>query len=178
MADETPAGRWDFEVPGSGGEVAHGNATFGEPGPRPPEFPDFSPDNRALRLDGRGAFLAIPDEGSGQRFAFGDGDSITLEAWVHVDRIRGGQMMYVIGKGRTGDDRFDRDNQNWALRVVGEGELAKVGFLFASRPDGVGGHWHRWTSRAGFHASTGWHHIAVAYRFGDPASIQIGRAHV
>lgn len=172
VADETPAARWSFEVPGSGGEVAHGNATFGEPGPRPPEFPDFSPDNRALRLDGRGAYLAIPDEGNESRFDFGDGDPITLEAWVHVERIRNGQMMYVIGKGRTGDDGFDRDNQNWALRVVGEGELAKVGFLFASRPDGDAGHWHRWTSRAGFHASTGWHHIAVAYRFGDPASIR------
>ena len=49
---------------------------------------------------------------------------------------------------------------------------AQIGFLFHSADvPGKKGEWHRWWSKDTLQ-STGWHHIAVAYRFGDPASIR------
>jgi mono/diheme cytochrome c family protein len=169
--------RWQFD-----GERAfqsqHGSLVPGKkvgrdkPGPRPPEFPGFAPTNTAVKLEGNGARLVLDDSGESSFFDFTNGDAITLEAWVKVDSIGDGEVMYVIGKGRTGAAQFARDNQNWALRVSESKGLCRVNFLFATTP-GVGvGHWHRWTSMAGFKADTGWHHIAAAYRFGDPASIR------
>src|SRR5205085_10564589 len=87
-----------------------------------------------------------------------------------------GENLYVIGKGRTGAAGFAADNQNWALRVREQRRKACVSFLFATSPaSGVAlsdAHWHRWTTISGFAPGPGWHHIAVAYRFGDPASIR------
>src|SRR5690606_37661120 len=142
-------------------------------GPVPPEFPDFAPGNTAVHLDGQGAYIAIDDPGAGSPYDFDNGDAITLEAWIKIDDIHAGQNMYVIGKGRTNGPRFARDNQNWALRMVGgqDGE-AKLSFLFATAPAPNNQHWHRWTSKASINIITGWHHVAVAYRFGEPDSMR------
>jgi hypothetical protein len=59
------------------------------------------------------------------------------------------------------------------LRAVG-GQF-RVSFLFATpTTEGMtsGGRWHRWTTKSGFGANTGWHHIAVTYRFGDPTTVR------
>ena len=53
---------------------------------------------------------------------------------------------YIIGKGRTYNSGFAKDNQNWALRVVGEKNLGKLSFLFPQ--DQI--MWHRWTSEGKF----------------------------
>ena len=37
--------------------------------------------------------------------------------------------------------------------------------------DGKQAEWHRWTAAQGF-ASSGWHHVAVAYVFGKPKSLR------
>ncbi len=151
----------------------HGNVQRDQIGPRPPEFPDFADDNTAITFNAKG-YLSFSDPGQSSDFDFANGDEITLEAWVNVQSTGNTSPMYVIGKGRTGAKGFARDNQNWAMRVVMQKETAKVSFLFAT-PVGSGGggsHWHRWTSAAGFHTATGWHHIAVAYRFGDPKSVR------
>lgn len=166
------AGQWGFGPEEATVLTPHGGVQRDQAGPRPPEFPDFAENNTAVRLDGKGAYLSIPDPGTDSLFDFTNGDAITLEAWVKLEAIRDGQPMYVIGKGRTNSPRFARDNQNWSLRVVGDGGLARLSFLFASQPRRDGSHWHRWTSQAGFEAATGWHHIAVAYRFGEPESIR------
>lgn len=34
------------------------------------------------------------------------------------------------------------------------------------------GDWHRWTSDAALAVGDGWHHVAVAYKFGDPKSVR------
>lgn len=156
--------------------VPHGNVGRDVAGPRPPEFPDFTADNTAVQLDGRGARLMFADPGPHSDLDFTNGDEITVQAWVKLDRsIGNNNNVYVVGKGRTGDKRFAADNQNWALRLRGVGGQARISFLFASerkadqpRRDS---HWHRWTSSEGFVAGTGWHRIAVRYRFGQPDSI-------
>ena len=149
---------------------AHGTVKFGEAGPRTPEFDGHGPDNKALRLDGNGSYLAITDEADG-RYDFTNGDAITTEAWVKLDRIGQNANVYIIGKGRTGSPKFAKDNQNWSMRVVEKAGLAQLSFLFSSKAGGTTS-WHRWTSTFGFNPKAGWHHIAISYRFGDPKTIQ------
>ncbi|MDG2221742.1 MAG: DUF1553 domain-containing protein, partial [Rubripirellula sp.] len=101
-----------------------------------------------------------------------NGDAVTIEAWVNPTLLRAGQVSYVVGKGRTGSPKFSRDNQNWSLRVVGAKNEAKLSFLFATKLSKGESHWHRWDSQDGFPVNSGWHHIAIAYRFGEPKSIR------
>jgi len=138
-------------------------------GPRPPEFPKMDKENLATQFIGDG-FLVRNDTGDDSFFDFKNGDEITLEAWVQLGKVRSGELMYVMGKGRSNQAEFERDNQNWALRVVVNGGLAQLSFLFATERQSDGSHWHRWTSDEGFGATTGWHHIAMCYRFGEPDS--------
>jgi hypothetical protein len=172
----SPAARWDFGTEETTPLRSHGGVHRDVPGPRPPAYPDFDAGNTAVRLDGSGAHLSFEDIGAGSPFDFTNGDEITLEAWVQVDDLRAGENLYVIGKGRTGAAGFAADNQNWALRVRERRGKAGVSFLFATIPaSGVSksdAHWHRWTTIDGFAPGPGWHHIAVAYRFGDPASVR------
>ncbi len=152
--------------------VTHGNVQRDQPGPRPLEFPAMSEANTAIRLAGQGSYLSLGDPGPGSPYDFSNGDAITIEGWVNPDDLREGQPIYLIGKGRTNSPQFARDNQNWALRLVGESGEVKLSFLFATKPVANGSHWHRWTSQQGFPARTGWHHVAVAYRFGEPQTIR------
>ncbi len=172
-----PVAHWRFGAEEVSPLVAHGGVQRDQAGPRPPEFPDFEPNNTAVRLDGRGARFVIADPGPESDFDFTNGDTITIEAWVNIDDSIGhDRNLYVIGKGRTGDRRFAADNQNWALRLRGIDGQARLSFLFATEKPKSGGkagsHWHRWTSDRGFYPGTGWHRIAVSYRFGEPASIR------
>ncbi len=167
--------QWEFGSEAAMPLELHGDVYRDQEGPRPPEFPDFSSDNTALKFDGRG-FLTLDDPGPNSDFDFTSGDEITLEAWVRMDDQGSGAPMYIIGKGRSGGKSVTRDNQNWALRVVSGNELIKGSFLFATprSPEATGAsdHWHRWTTNAGFAVGSGWHHVAVSYRFGEPDSIR------
>ncbi|MBP85896.1 MAG: hypothetical protein CMJ64_04130 [Planctomycetaceae bacterium] len=167
-----PVALWDFGAEESTPLTSHGGVQRDQAGPRPPEFPDFSKDNTAVRLDGKGAYFSVTDSGPNSHFDFTNGDAITLEAWVKLDEVREGSPMYVIGKGRTGAPKFANDNQNWSLRIVTSKGVAKLSFLFATKPGPGDAHWHRWSSKAGFQAATGWHHVAVTYRFGEPDSMR------
>ncbi len=172
-ADSPLAGRWDFGSEEALPLIPRGDIVRDQVGPRPPEFPNLEPDNMAVRLRGDGARFEIRDQGPGSRFDFGNGDSITMEAWIQVESLRAGQPAYVIGKGRTHSPRFGKDNQNWSLRVVGApGGQARLSFLFTSTAGAGVFHWHRWTSEAAFRIDTGWHHVAIAYEFGKPESVR------
>jgi hypothetical protein len=176
-ASQAPAvvARWSFGTEETSKLIAHGGVHRDQPGPRPPEFPDFELYNTAVRFDGSGAHYSLADPGPASPFDFTTGDAITLEAWVHMAEVQSGENLYIIGKGRTGDPAFARDNQNWALRVRELGGQARISFLFATTPKPAAdkdAHWHRWTSKAGFAPGSGWHHVAVSYRFGEPASIR------
>ena len=164
---------WNFGTEEATPSTAHGDVVRDQAGPRPPEFPNFSPDNTAIRLPGKGARIEISDPGEKSAFDFTNGDAITMEAWVKLDAIRDGQPMYVVSKGRTHSPNFSHDNQNWSLRLVGEkGDLARIGFLFTSVTAGGEKHWHRWNSQAAFEIATGWHHVAISYEFGKPENIR------
>ena len=167
---EALVGRWDFDGRDAIGISTYGGVEQGVRGPIAPEFPDMSTNNQAIRLGGNGARLIYEDREG--RFQFRNGESITIEAWVRLDGKRPGAPMYVIGKGRTFNRGFPKENQNWSLRIVHDARVARVNFLFASRGEGGAVTWHRWASDLGFTVETGWHHVAVAYRFGDPKSIK------
>ena len=163
-AQEQPL-RWSFsgEVP-EGWKLVEGAVFSGDKAPRPPSFPTFPGDNQALDVS-KGGYVRIPDEPS---LRFGNGETITIEAWVDVPSLRGQSHAYIVGKGRTHREGFPMDNQNWALRLSdGQGYPS---FLFATRSDGGGVVYHRWTANRGVHPGTGWHHVVVSYRFGSPDS--------
>ncbi len=153
------------------------------PGPRPPVFDGFDPRNMAGKFGETGGMIRVADPGDGSRFDFTNGDELTIESWVRLDRLGNGQHAYILGKGRTGNAGSDPDNQNYALRLTGSGSDALVSFLFrddGSGREGSGDRWHRWTTRSGFAVRSGWHHVAVSYRFGEPSSVQAwidGRRH-
>jgi cytochrome c553 len=180
--DAASVTRWDFGSEAANNSVSiafeeHGAVSRDQSGPRPPEFPDFDANNTAIRLDKKGAHLSISDPGVDSRFDFANGDAITLEAWLKVDPsaegFSGSSPLSIVSKGRTGNPKMARDNQNWAMRLVpsGGGE-AKIGFLFSTGHGTGDAHWHRWTSNNKVDLSHGWHHVAVSYRFGEPQSIR------
>lgn len=171
-----PVFRWDFGSEESTGLESHGAVHRDVPGPRPPEFPEFDSANTAARFDGKGAYFSFADPGLNSPLDFTNGDALTLEAWVNLEELGSGQNVAVVGKGRTGNPGFDAANQNWALRLREKSGEACVNFLFATpRRSGASdrdAHWHRWTSVRGFKPNSGWHHVAVTYRFGEPATVQ------
>lgn len=175
-ADRPVTTRWDFGTEETTPLRTHGGVHRDLPGPRPPLYPDFEPNNTAVKLDGSGARLTFEDPRAKSPFDFTNGDAMTLEAWVQVDELRAGENVYVIGKGRTGATGFAADNQNWALRVRETRGRAGISFLFATVPASGAtksdAHWHRWTTGSGFAPGPGWHHLAVTYRFGDSKSIR------
>ncbi|MFN3159256.1 MAG: DUF1553 domain-containing protein [Rubinisphaera brasiliensis] len=174
--DAEPIAHWGFGQEESTPLESHGGVHRDVPGPRPETYPDFTADNTAVKLDGKGARFTFADPGDDSPFDFTNGDAITLEAWVKVSQINEGDNVYVIGKGRTGNPGFARDNQNWALRVRRLDGRVCISLLFSSvlpnnaKPRGTE-NWHRWTSDRGFTPDKQWHHVAIAYRFGEPDSI-------
>ncbi len=114
---------------------------------------------------------ACPIKADDESLDFKQGDPITIEAWVRLDRISDGQNVYIVGKGRT-HQSGQRDNQNYALRLRAVSRDARVSFLFRSEADETEkSDWHRWTSNRGFRPDGSWHHVAVSYQFGNPDSI-------
>lgn len=149
-----------------------GNVTVADLGPRSPKFPLFAAQNTAAKFDGK-SYLRLTDPGDNSPFDFEQGDAITLEAWVNPGKVGDGQQVYLIGKGRTGNPGFAKDNHNWSLRIAGSGGQSRISFLFRSADNRAGEQddWHRWNSNASF-GSNGWHHLAVTYTFGDAKSIR------
>lgn len=127
----------------------------------------------AIEIERGVAFLRVTDPGEGSPLDFTAGDVLTLEAWVRPLPIGDGQHFHIVGKGRTGNPGVAADNLNYALRLTGKSGQAALSFLFRSAPDGdpAKGEYHRWTSRETFACDDAWHHVAVTYRFGDPASL-------
>lgn len=165
--------KWDFGTEDTNNFAVHGSVERDQPGPRPPQFPDFEANNTAVRLPGDGSHLKIQDPGPGSKYDFQNGDAITLEAWIRITDLEAHEHHVIVGKGRTGNKGYSADNQNWALRIRQQGGKGCINFLFATDPkESQTGHWHRWTSKEGFEAASGWHHVAVTYRFGEPESIR------
>ena len=157
---------WNFDN-SSDSHLKFGNVNFKQPGPRPPEFPDLSNKNSSVRLGGVGSRIVIKDPGENSYYDFTNGDEISITAWVRMEKFSN-HPAYIIGKGRTHNQGFAKDNQNWALRVVGENNLGKLSFLFSTGSN----KWHRWTSNLSFDPHAGWHFVSFSYRFGEPESIR------
>ena len=137
-------------------------------GPRAPEHPKFGEDsNEALEIPNAGGHIEVDDPGDQSPLDFTIGDSITIEAWVQVWSIGG--YRYIVGKGRTGNQGFPAENQNYALRL---NENAAISFLYRGVDETGKQEYHRWTSEMNVGVSDGWHHIAVTYTFGKTGSLQ------
>ena len=187
---DKPTAYWDFSEPklskslDSKGSIElrakpMGKVGLGQPGPRPKTFPRFSIDNASAEFGGGKDFLRVTDPGDRSPVDFDSGDSLTLEAWVFPTAIGDGQFASIISKGRTGNEGFEKENLNYAMRLKGNGPVALLNFLFRSRSESTGDSkqkdapkFHRWTSVVGFPVDSGWHHVAVTYSFGTKGSLR------
>ena len=171
IAKDKPVRHWSSN-PQATQPLLQGGAEIGE-GPRPPAYPQFIAGNHGIVLHQPGASLRISD--TDHRFAFKNGESITLEAWVQCDALGHGQNAYIIGKGRTGRQGQPPHNQNWGMRLRETDGMAHLSFVFRDERDATSDStdfWHRWTSTTGFLPGEEWHHVAVSYKFGEPQSMR------
>ena len=130
---------WDFDNLSETFQKV-GKVNFKQPGPRPPEFPDLSNNNFSVRLGGAGSRIVIKDPGENSYYDFSNRDEISITAWIKLEKFSN-HPAYIIGKGRTHNPGFIKDNQNWALRIVGENNLGKLSFLFPqAQINGTAGH--------------------------------------
>src|ERR1051325_10903864 len=94
------------------------------------QFPDFEPDGTAVQFGEKTGHIQVKDPGANSPLDFKKGDSLTMEAWVSVNALKSGQMVYVIAKGRTGASGVTSQNLNYAMRLKGESGAAHLAFLF------------------------------------------------
>ena len=144
----------------------------GQAGPRSPDYPLFTNQNKALHLGLPAGWVVVPDPGDRSPLDFGNGDSITIEAWINLQSLGEGQQVYILGKGRTKNPGVASENQNYSLRMRGMEGTARVSFLFrtADNRPGQQNDFHRWNSKRGLVLDGRWHHVAFVYTFGDPDS--------
>jgi len=180
-----PVGWWRFEKL-EGGVVAnemseelsartHGNLKMQQAGPRPSDYPDFSPTNYAVRIDSGKNYFVVKDPGDESVLDFKVGDGITLEAWVKIDSALRGAYPYIIGKGRTHNPGTNHNNQSYSLRLATAGGKSALSFFFVDESGAtksITDAGHRWTSNKSVPEDGYWHHVAVTYTFGDDKSMR------
>ena len=166
--------KWNF---GEGGQPGkwEGKAGRAENGPRPPRYPGFKADNRAMAFTGHEGWLVVKDKerGGNANVRFGAGETFAFEAWVKFRSISRGNIAYLFGKGRSPKhEKLGENNQNYSVRFQGTVSGGQLGLLFTSRNPATGKtEWHRWWSKMAVPAS-GWHHVALQYTFGKRGSLR------
>lgn len=169
-----PILQWRFD-----GESQPGvwQGEFGKPdsGPRAPQYPNFSETNLGATFAGDKGWILLKDQQRGgfTDIRFGDGDTFAFETWAKAKTIGNGQIVYLMGKGRHGEqgEKLGNENQNYAVRLQGVGGGAKLSFLFTSQnPKTKEKKWHRWSSKS-LVPLGGWHHLAMDFTFGDAKSL-------
>lgn len=171
MPKVTPLVKWTFESKEAG--ELKGKAVIDAQGPQAPIYPSFAKGNKAAVFTGQESYIQVREKDLPEtNLRFVQGDTISIEAWVNAEDLANGKYVYLIGKGRNKSPRFSPENQNWALRLKGEGGEARPCFLFRSRASDGKEAYHRWVSKEGFVPGSGWHHVSVTYTFGKPESMK------
>ena len=168
-----PLVKWTFDADEPG--TWKGRKVIEPQGPQKPMYPAFPAGNKAASFTGKDSFITVKESDvPGVSLRFGLGDAITIEAWVNVEEIKDASYCYLIGKGRNKNKAFEAENQNWALRLKGESGEARPAFLFRSVSEKIDGQkdYHRWVASEGFTANSGWHHVAVTFKFGQGDSLR------
>lgn len=165
-----PLIKWTFEGKEPGTLI--GKTVIDASGPQKPIYPAFPIGNKAAVFTDKDSHIQVKESDlPGIHLRFGDGDTFMVETWVNTEALNNGSYVYLIGKGRNKNKAYTAENQNWALRLKGEGGEARPCFLFRSRNQDGKEDYHRWVAKEGFAPGSGWHHIAVSYTFGKPKSI-------
>lgn len=184
---DAPVGWWRMEgltdgvVVNAAGDTLHaapvGKLAWDQTGPGGSEYPDFAPDNRAVRI-GKGAnYFVVTDPGDDSPLDFNSGDGLTIEAWVQIDEPLTGGYPYILGKGRTFNPETSPHNQSYSLRLAPNANGTCISFYFVdgeteTRGDDAADAGHRWTSNVGVPEDGAWHHVAVTYTFGEEGSLK------
>ncbi len=170
-----PIAEWTFDSRKAPQHWTGSGGKFDEPGPQPPLYTNQARDNLAVQFAGKNGHIVIRDQDNGgpTNLKFKDGETLAVEAWIQIDFLGKDHMAYLIGKGRHARDKktLGDENQNYAIRVKGTGNGARLGLLFSSEDPETGNRgWHRWWSNNLINAS-GWHHVSLAFTFGRGDSL-------
>ena len=127
-----------------------------------------------------GNYVAVSDSGGSDPLDFASGDSITIEAFVDIEALvdpgrMGWDAPYILAKGRLGTST----DLEYSLRLKildddGDGPgLPKMCINFLGRNSTNSG-WNQWSSASdgGFTLDSGWHHVALTYKFGDGSTMK------
>lgn len=172
-----PVFKWSFDDGEPQPQLGLWEGKPGKPvdGPRPPRYPGFKADNRAMAFTGHEGWLVVKDKerGGSADVRFGAGETFAFEAWVKFRSISKGNIAYLFGKGRSPKhEKLGENNQNYSIRFQGTGSGGELGLLFTSlNPDTGKTEWHRWWSEMAVPVS-GWHHVALQYTFGKRGSLR------
>jgi len=167
-----PLAKWTFDADEPG--TWKGTKDIQPQGPQKPLYPAFPAGNKAAHFSGKDSLITVKEgDLPDANLRFGHGESISIEAWVNVEEIKDGSFCYLIGKGRNKNKAFEAENQNWALRLKGDSGEARPAFLFRTVSEKLESQkdYHRWVATEGFTANSGWHHVAVTFKFGDGNSL-------
>ncbi|OAI57208.1 hypothetical protein AYO49_02610, partial [Verrucomicrobiaceae bacterium SCGC AG-212-N21] len=173
VKDVKPLIKWSFDGDEPGKWT--GKKVIEAQGPQKPLYPAFPSGNKAAQFSGKDSAVTVKESDVPKvNLRFGHGEAITLEAWVNVEEIKDGAYCYLIGKGRNKNKGFEPENQNWALRLKGENGEARPAFLFRTVAEKFESQkdYHRWIASEGFTPNSGWHHVAVTFKFGDANSLR------
>jgi hypothetical protein len=77
--------RWSFDALPP--DALLGDAAIEPIGPTSHDFEGLPESNVALRLDGSGDYVRVTDNGEHGSLDFRQGEPISIEAWVRLDRI-------------------------------------------------------------------------------------------
>lgn len=166
----TPLVKWTFESKEPG--QLKGKAVIDAFGPQKPIYTAFEKGNKAAVFTGEESYIQVREADLPEtNLRFVQGDTISIETWVNAEDLGNGKYVYLIGKGRNKSKDFTSENQNWALRLKGEGGEARPCFLFRSRSKAGKEEYHRWVAKEGFNPGSGWHHVAITYTFGKPETM-------
>lgn len=175
---------WRFESTEQGGvlnsagpefkAMLHGEVDLRQAGPRPSDYPDFAATNQAANFKAGKNYLVVQDPGEDSPLDFRKGESLTLEAWIKIDALKG-SYPYIIGKGRTHNPGTNPANQSYSLRLATAGGKTAISFFFVDETGfetGIDAAGHRWTSQESVSQDGAWHHVAVTYTFGESESLR------
>ncbi len=146
-------------------------------GPRPPVYPDFTPDNQAAFFDENTPArpLAGKETHPGLDLDFRHGDSISVVFWLAAKELPVGEPVYLLSKGHPAKAGQPDDDLNYAVMVIRRTERAEIqlGFAFASEtgdPESPRRR-HQWWSGNMPLDPYEWHQFGLTFTFGDPTSL-------
>jgi len=155
-------GHWKLDESSGDAADSSGNGFTGIRVNGPAWQPSGGIINGALQFDGNDDYLRVDDPGISSKLDFGNGDSITLAAWVKPDTLS--KFGTILVKG---DVTGSYDNINYMIQADDDAGLW-FGYI-----DSTNTRYNIYGTTNNVFTLSQWHHVAVTYTFGMASSMKI-----